>query len=102
MVTTCSSVSLSTNMVSKENVQDQDDESVNKSPYALKKVIDKAPPDTDATRPHSTPELARQAEGLQAHLSVFPNEHQGPSGDRLLAEMELELLKRGTEELTKT
>jgi hypothetical protein len=28
---------------------------------------------------------------------VFPNGHRGPSGDRLLAEMELELLKRGTE-----
>ena len=89
-------------MVSKENAQDQDDESVNKSPYALKKVSDKVSPDTDATWPLSTPELARQAEDLQAHLSVFPNGHQGPSGDRLLAEMELELLKRGTENLTKT
>ena len=68
-----------------------------KSPDALKKVGDKAPPDTDATRPLSTPKLARQAEDLQAHLSVFPNGHQGPSGDRLLAEMEQELLKRGTE-----
>ena len=75
MVTTCSSVSLSTNMVSKENVQDQDDESVNKSPYALKKVIDKAPPDTNTTLPLPTTELARQAEDLQAHLSVFPNEY---------------------------
>ena len=53
-------------------------------------------------QPLSTPELARQAEDLRAHLSVFPNGHRGPSGDRLLAEMELELLKRGTEELTKT
>jgi hypothetical protein len=51
-------------MVSKANVQDQDDESVNKSPYALKKASDKAPPDTDATRPFSTPELARQVEDL--------------------------------------
>ena len=34
---------------------------------------DKAPPDTDATGPLSTPKLARQAEDLQAHLSVFPN-----------------------------
>ena len=29
--------------------------------YALKKVSDKVPPDTDATQPLSTPELARQA-----------------------------------------
>ncbi len=37
MATTHSSVSLSTNMVSnKENLQDQNDESANKSPYALK------------------------------------------------------------------
>ena len=66
---------------------------------ALKKVGDKAPPDTDATRPISTPELSRQAQDLRAHLSVFPNEHQhqDPSGDRLLTEMELELLKWGTE-----
>jgi len=64
---------------------------------ALKKGGDKAPPDTDATRPISTPELSRQAQDLRAHLSVFPNGHRGPSGDRLLAEMELELLKRGTE-----
>ncbi len=97
MVTTHSSVSVITNMVSEENVQDQDDENANKSPEALKEVVDKVPPDTDATRPLSTPKLARQAEDLQAHLSVFPNGHQGPSGDRLLAEMEQELLKRGTE-----
>ena len=75
MVTTHSSVSLSTNMMSKENVQDQDNESANKSPDALKKVSDKARPDTDTTRPLSTPKLARQAEDLQAHLSVFPNGH---------------------------
>ena len=103
-------------MVSKE----KDDENANKSPDALKKVGDKAPtdtdtrplstpelalkkvgdkvpPDTDATRPLSTPELSRQAQDLRAHLSVFPNGHQGPSGDRLLAEVELEMLKRGTE-----
>jgi len=102
-------------MVSKE----KDDGSANKSSDALKKVGDKAPPDTDATRPCSTLELAlkkvgdkappdtdatrplstpsRQAQDLQAHLSVFSNGHRGPSGDRLLAEMELELLKRGTE-----
>ena len=68
-----------------------------KSPDVLKKVGDKAPSDTDATLPLPTTKLARQAEDLQAHLSVFPNGHRGPSGDRLLAEMELELLKRGTE-----
>ncbi len=75
MVTTCSSLSLSTNMVSKENVQDQDDASANKSPDALKKVNDRAPPDTDATLPVPTHILAIQAEELQAHLSVFPNGH---------------------------
>ncbi len=63
------------NMVSKENVQDQDDESANKSPYALKKVSDKAPSDTEATRPLFSPKLARQVEALRAHLSVFPNGH---------------------------
>jgi hypothetical protein len=68
-----------------------------KSPDVLKKVGDKAPPDTNTTLPLPTTELARQAEDLQAHLSVFPNGHRGPSEDRLLAEMELELLKRGTE-----
>ena len=47
-------------MVSKE----KDDGSANKSPDALKKVGDKAPPDTDATRPLSTPELSRQAQDL--------------------------------------
>ena len=45
-------------------MQDQDDESANKSPDALKKVSDKAPPDTDATQPLSTSELAKQAEDL--------------------------------------
>jgi hypothetical protein len=84
-------------MVSKENAQNQDDGNVNKSPDALKKVGDKAPPDTDATLPLLTPKLARQVEDLQAHPSVFHNGHQGPSSGRLLAEMELELLKRGTE-----
>jgi hypothetical protein len=68
-----------------------------KSPDVNRKVWDKRPPDTDATRPLPTSELARQADDLQAHLSMFPNGHQGPSGNRLLAEMELELLKRGTE-----
>ena len=48
MVTTRSSISVSTNMVSKE----KDDENANKSPDALKKVGDKAPTDTD-TRPLS-------------------------------------------------
>ena len=94
MVSTRSSVSVTTNMVSR---QDQDDGNANKSPDALKKVGVKAPPDTDTTLPLPIPKLARQAEDLQAHLSVFPNGHQGPSGDRLLAEMEQELLKRGTE-----
>ena len=68
-----------------------------KSPDVIRKVGDKAPPDTDATLPLPTSELARQADDLQAYLSVFPNGHRGPIGDRLLAEMELELLKRGTE-----
>jgi hypothetical protein len=68
-----------------------------KSPDVNRKVRDKRPPDTDATLPLPTSKLARQADDLQARLSVFPNGHQGPSGDRLLAEMELELLKRGTE-----
>ncbi len=75
MVTTCSSISVTTNMVSKENVQDKDDGNVNKSPDALKKVGNKASPDTDATLPLPTPELARQAEDLRVHLSVFPNGH---------------------------
>ena len=97
MLSTCSSVSLTTNMMSKENAEGQDDGNANKSPDSLKKVCDKMPPDTDATLPLPTPELARQAEDLQAHLSVFPNGHRGPSSDRLLAERELELLKRGTE-----
>ena len=78
-------------------MQDKDDASANMSPVALKKVNDKAPPDTDATLPLSTPELATQAKNLRAHLSVFPNGHGGPHGDRLLVEMELELLKWGTE-----
>jgi hypothetical protein len=68
-----------------------------KPPDVIKKVGDKAPPGTDATLPLPTSELARQANNLRAYLSVFPNGHRGPSGDRLLAEMELELLKRGTE-----
>jgi hypothetical protein len=68
-----------------------------KSPDVNRKVWDKRPSDTDATLPLPTSKLARQAEDLRAHLSVFPNGHQGPSGDRLLAEMELELLTRGTE-----
>ena len=93
MVTTHSSLSLSTNMLSKENVQDQDDASANKSPDALKKVNDQALPDTDATLPLHTPILA---------IQVNPDGHLGPSGDRLLVVMELELLKRGTEELTKS
>jgi hypothetical protein len=68
-----------------------------KSPDVNRKVGDKRPPDTDATLPLPTSKLAKQADNLQAHLNVFPNGHRGPSGDRLLAEMELELLKRGTE-----
>jgi hypothetical protein len=68
-----------------------------RSPEVNRKVGDKRPPDTDATPPLPTSELARQADNLRAHLNVFPNGHWGPSGDRLLAEMELELLKRGTE-----
>jgi hypothetical protein len=68
-----------------------------KSPDVNWKVGDKRPPDTDATLPLPTPNLARQADNLQAHLNVFPNGHRGPSGDGLLAEMELELLKSGTE-----
>ena len=56
-----------------------------KSPGVLKKVGDKAPPDADATLPLPTTELARQAEDLRTHLSVFRNGHRGPSGDRLLA-----------------
>jgi hypothetical protein len=68
-----------------------------KSPDVNRKVGDKRPPDTDATLPLPTSKLARQADDLRAHLSVFPNGHRGPSGDRLLAEIELELLKRGTE-----
>jgi hypothetical protein len=68
-----------------------------KSPDVNRKVGDKRPPDTDATLTLPTSKLARQADDLRAHLSVFPNGHLGPSGDRLLAEMELELLKRGTE-----
>ena len=64
------------------------------SPDAFKKVSDQAPPDTDATLPVPLHILAIQVEQLQAHLSVFPNGHQGPSGDILLAEMEMKLLKR--------
>ncbi len=61
-----------------------------KSQDVCRKVEDKRPPDTDATLPLPTSKLARQADILQAYLSVFPNGHRGPSGDRLLAEMELE------------
>jgi hypothetical protein len=68
-----------------------------KSPDVNRKVGDKRPPDNDVTLPLPTSKLARQADDLRAHLSVFPNGHRGPSGDRLLAETELELLKRGTE-----
>ena len=59
----------------------------------LKKVSGKALPDTDATLPLHTPILA---------IQVNPDGHLGPSGDRLLVVMELELLKRGTEEITQT
>ncbi len=76
---------------------DGNDGKDSKSPDVIKKVGDKVPPDTDATLPLPTSELVRQANNLQAYLSVFPNGHRGPNGDRLLAEMELELLKRGTE-----
>ena len=68
----------------------------------FKKVSDQALPDTDATLPVPTHILAIQAEEFRAHLGVFPNGHWGLSGDRLLAEMELDLLKKGTEELTKS
>jgi hypothetical protein len=68
-----------------------------KSPAVNRKIGDKRPPDTDATLLLPSSKLDRKAGELQAHLSVFPNGHRGPSGDRLLAEMELELLKRGTE-----
>jgi hypothetical protein len=46
------------NMLSKGNVQDQDDAGANKSPDALQKVNDQAPPDTDATLPVPTHILA--------------------------------------------
>ncbi len=99
--------------LSSDNDKDEDDDKDDcdnngnggkdsKSPDVIRKVGDKAPPDTDATLPLPTSELARQAEDLRAYLHVFPNGHQGPSGDRLLAEMELELLKRGTELLSNT
>jgi hypothetical protein len=68
-----------------------------KSTDVNRKVGDKRLPDTDDTLPLPTSELARWADDSRAHLNVFPNGHQGPSGDRLLAEMELDLLKRGTE-----
>jgi len=45
---------------------EKDDENANKSPDALKKVGDKAPPYTDATRPLSTPELALKKVGDKA------------------------------------
>jgi len=67
-----------------------------KSPVAKKKCGDQAPPDTDATLAVPTPILAIQVEELRAQLSVFPHGHIGHSGDRLLAEMNQELLKRGT------
>ena len=60
-------------MVSKDNPLDQDNGNVNKSQDVLKKVGDNAPSDTDATLPLPIPKLARQAEDLQAHLSVFLN-----------------------------
>jgi hypothetical protein len=43
-----------------------------KSPDVNRKVGDKQPPDTDATLPLPTSELARQTDDLRAHLSVFP------------------------------
>jgi hypothetical protein len=46
-----------------------------KSPDVNRKVWDKRPPDTDATLPLPTSKLARQADDLRAHLSVFPNGH---------------------------
>ena len=46
-----------------------------KSPDVNRKVEDKRPPDTDATVPLPTSELARQADDLQALLNVFPNGH---------------------------
>jgi hypothetical protein len=46
-----------------------------KSPDVNRKVGDKRPPDTNATLPLPTSELARQADDLRAHLSVFPNGH---------------------------
>jgi len=79
------------------NDADAADKADDKTPDVNRKVWGKRPPDTDATLPLPTSELARQADDLRAHLSVFPNGHLGPRGDRLLAEMELELLKRGTE-----
>jgi hypothetical protein len=125
MVSTCSSISVTMNAddahannadaayntnanaddANNANVSDTDaaDKAEDsKLPDINRKVGDKRPPDTDATLPLPTSELARQADDLQAHLSVFPNGHLGPSGDRLLAEMELELLKRGTEKLSIT
>ena len=72
------------------------DDAVYKSPVAKKKCGDQAPPDIDATLPVPTPILAIQGEELQAQLSVFPHGHRGPSCDRLLAEMNQELMKRGT------
>ena len=46
-----------------------------KSPDVIRKVGDKALPDTHATLPLPTSELARQAHNLRAYLSVFPNGH---------------------------
>jgi hypothetical protein len=45
------------------------------SPDVNRKVGDKRLPDTDATLPLPTSELARQADDLRAHLSVSPNGH---------------------------
>ncbi len=62
------------------NDADAADKADDKKPDVNRKVWGKRPPDTDATLPLPTSELARQADDY-----------------RLLAEMELELLKRGTE-----
>ena len=74
----------------------QYNDAVNKTPVAKKKCSNQAPPDTDATLPVPTHMLAIQVEELRAQLSVFPHGHRGPSGARLLAEMNQELLNRDT------
>ena len=68
---------------SSDNNEDEDDDDDNnrdnngkngkdsKSPDVIRKVGDKAPPDTDATLPLPTSELARQKDTLQAYLSVL-------------------------------